>query len=512
MSRKHRDSAADRRMSGASARAAAGVSADSPKPGGRAVHLLQRRPGWVALGVVLLAAICARFAVGLLVQLPSISEVRLDIEARNARYRQLLGAQPAALAGERIAVLRVFGELAFDPREADVRRVTDELAAQSGESMLPRLALAATALVEMERRGAPDAEWWHAISPFVGGLCSASLSHHQFDRLAALASANLSAGADPGSAWQIAEMVVEPALGPFVQVTAERLERAASARHAAGDAAAADVCTRALRCWLRGWVLERGPIGLRLLAADTLLRSLSSERDERGSRDEGGVAASAARDLAEWVRGRRAEAAARPAALLDVRRGRAVDPDAYSSLLARAYAALALGGASAVAVLLALGLLPFSWRAACTLPPARSILPIAVLVPVIVLVVALWPAQLSDIQADLTRTWQDAQRGSAPAVAPPLRLVTCCLIAGIGLLGAGAGRGGWRQRLGRVGAAGGGAAILLLIAAVCAILATSSAKAHHSRLTAAAYESGPVLGVSDPQADRLLRALREWQP
>ncbi|QOJ13928.1 MAG: hypothetical protein HRU75_04400 [Planctomycetia bacterium] len=508
MSRKHRDPAVGRRVSGPPAQDS-GPGAPRARqalgPGG-VLQVLQRRPGWVALTVVLLVVVAARLAFTLLLQLPSVSDVRIDVEARNGRYRQLLTADAAALAGERNAALRIFGELAFDPGGADVRRVTDALATQGGDSMLPRLALAATALVELQRRGTPEVEWWHAIEPYAGGLCGASLAHHQFERFSALAASNLHARADAGSAWQIAEMVVEPSLGPFLQVTAAHLERAAAARRAAGDAAAADTCTRALRCWLRAWVLERGPIGLRLLAADTLLRSLAREVGQAGA------ASSAARDLAEWVRGRRGDAAARPVAMLDVRRGRAVDADAYTSLVSRAYAALSIGGASAVAALLGLGLFLFSRRAARESFPLRAIPLISAAVSAAVLIVAYWPAPLADMQADLARTWQDARQGAAPAVAPPLRLVTCCLIAGIGLLGAGVGRGGWRQRLGRVGAASGGAAILLLIVTSCAILAAGSAHQRYSRATAAAYESGPVLGVSDPQADRLLRALREWQP
>ena len=57
-------------------------------------------------------------------------------------------------------------------------------------------------------------------------------------------------------------------------------------REQAGDSAAAGVCRAVLHHWLRAWVLEPGPAGLRLLAADLLAtdrraRALNLGRDRQ---------------------------------------------------------------------------------------------------------------------------------------------------------------------------------------------------------------------------------------
>ncbi|MCK4343420.1 MAG: hypothetical protein KAY37_17035 [Phycisphaerae bacterium] len=163
-------------------------------------------------------------------------------------------------------------------------------------SQLGRLQVSALTLLHLERAGVPAEEWWLRLRLYLEGLDNASFAHFLPALLAADAAIYADQGLGPGTARGVALVNSGAAHGPFLQYFVARLRQLAAQRRQAGDHETADLCEQIVHRLLRQWILDPGPAGPRLLAAELLADSLEAQATPSASTSE----ATLARKLRRW--------------------------------------------------------------------------------------------------------------------------------------------------------------------------------------------------------------------
>jgi len=372
------------------------------------------------------------------------------------------------------------------------------------ESRLIRLQQGAVRLWLAERAGEPVENWWPALQPYLAGMQQADCAHHQAALVEHWTAVYRHAGLGPGTAAGLAEEVVGQAHGPFVQYLAGRLQLLIGHLERTGDAVAAATCRAVLHHLLKQWVLEPGPAGLRLLAADLLAAAIDAA-DPAHTTD---TARAVADDLRAWRSAYQCVARRRPAASLDPRRRLCLAPDAHDRLLARTGLVTWLASAALAAALVALLLSPAWLRCGVTgwrRLTAGVLLAAALVIAGGLVWTCLWPEA---VQADLRRDF------SAPLYWPRhpfvAAAVTLVLMLPGALLQPRAGDGQSSRRAG-AGKMACGVWLLLALAVWSAAGLAESARRSYERQTAAAYED-VVTALGGPETDRLLARLWRWEP
>ena len=173
---------------------------------------------------------------------------------------------------------------------------------------------------------------WPAVHTWLEGLEKAHFNHRQGALSEVWALAYRNAGLDEGTAAEMGYSYVENPHGPFLEYFVGRMGELIERRRAAGDGAAADLCEKILLTLLRDWVLEAGPPGPRLLAAEKLAEFLGRAAPPVDGLDAAGIEA-LRNDLVQW-RSSYVEALARqPIAVLSPRREPALTPMEHERLL-----------------------------------------------------------------------------------------------------------------------------------------------------------------------------------
>ena len=218
------------------------------------------------------------------------------------------------------------------------------------------LALAAR-LHALEQEQAPADNAWYAVRPVMQRLDGQRLSHGlgPVEHAWSAAIEGLNVGGATASA--VAGTTIGQPYGPFLQALTRGLLRVADERERAGDPAGAAACRDLLLRLLREWVLEDGPVGTRLLAADLLIETLKSARHvAEPSRGQ------LADDLTELRRRYHEAASSRYASALGVRDESALAPRAHGAAAAALARLTWLSSAAAALAVLALAAWPFWLR------------------------------------------------------------------------------------------------------------------------------------------------------
>jgi hypothetical protein len=232
---------------------------------------------WTVLALALLASAVAVWSgMGLLTALPTTQLLGLTSQQTNAQVEAIIrGGGPVSHSAALAILGRQFTAAMHD--DAAMTTLRGQLAGYSsatGGAALGRLIQAAVVLRELERGRAPPETWWLAVEPYLEGLDRADFAHGAAAYRRALAEGYVRAGRPAYVAWDLANAQVGNAFHAPLVFLVTRLEVLAAARQAAGDAAGAQLCTRIVRRVLRQFVLEPGPIGTRLAAADLLADEL----------------------------------------------------------------------------------------------------------------------------------------------------------------------------------------------------------------------------------------------
>lgn len=512
----------------------------SPTPPG-AFRLLNRPLVLVTLAVALTALVAWQ---GHSVQrrLPAQQGLLLDEAALQRSYQRLVNDvnRPAACGHLytqafrdhdqklHISAFQQFRRAWQNPDElGELRMASDLLAQQPTLSLLPRLGQAGAALMRLQYDGTPPENWWKSIEPYLKGLENAKFAHYQGARRQALATANTEAGMQRGSAWELADRVVDPPFGAMLQIIAPLLDRAADGALRAGDATGAATCRRVLGRLLKDWIIEPGPPGLRLLAAEMLAERVSPIAD---STQPAGASARLvadpvlARDLRAWVAEYRKRRAVAPTTMLSINPNPALATPDYDNMVGYLAGATVLGGALLSSGLVALLCVMIGLRALRSTPVATVDRLGHILVWGAALAFALIVVQEGAAgQADWFRTGENSEAGSKAAIVtawarlpfygaaiPVLPLALATAFAGKKSASTTlAGRGSRLARLGRTAICG----WLILAALTGAFFSLAdAARGRYEAAVAEAYSRGEIESTLGANHDRLMASLRAWEP
>lgn len=468
----------------------------------RAAPAKQRRssgqrwlPALTLLAALILTAIGLLQLRALWLRLPAPSLKRVNWDAINARRARFTGT---AREGLLLAINSDQFTAAWQKR-IPLSRALDETRRRLAEfrsTQLGRLHVAALIMLQMERDGVSPEHWWPQVEPYLAGVRGDDCPHLLAPLLATESAACVRMGLGDTTARQVAVFNLANSHGPFLQVFIQNLARLRNARRDAGDATAAARCDLLSAALLREWIVARGPAGLRLTAADLLVRH--------------GEATTAPAALASSVQGWRAayhEAALQFGPILTPLRvsdapllHRTARQLGTGVLWSIAFAAVVCGG-----VLVAVALAPWGLRAT---EPGALFGPAALafgLLTVLGVVLAWQMGVDSDgLQADLRRVSSD-ELGRPRTV---LWLAGIMVIGGAtvgGLLGAWCGRRAGLQAAGRAAAA---ATLALAAALMLSLWATESTRRLFESVKGAAY----VAGIEAELPPAVLDALRDQKP
>lgn len=176
-----------------------------------------------------------------------------------------------------------------------------------GHSGFARLQLLAARLLQQERAGQPPQAWAATARPILDSIPLDGAPTYQASLQRAVAQAFAARGLRPGVAALLAQSDIRHPHGPLLQFVAERVGRCADALPA-DDGETAAALRRGLVRALRPLVLDEGPAGLRLLAADLLADLLPAAPPLSPSVSNRDVVDA----LTRWTARYRAAAAARP--------------------------------------------------------------------------------------------------------------------------------------------------------------------------------------------------------
>jgi hypothetical protein len=455
--------------------------------------------------VLLVAAAGLSLVAGLQVRafwlrLPGVYVHRTAPAAMRQVLEQAQRSMPPA-AREGLAAARIselFTKAWRDPVElTDSRSEARQWVGTLRQTQLGRVQLAAFALLEAERAGTPAEDRWPAIEPLLKGLDQATLAH-SLDAAITHYTAALRApplAYDPATARAYADLLVRQPHGPLLQYLMAALDEVAAARVDADDGSV-EACHAVQRRLLREWVLETGPAGLRLLAADRLAARLGPDE------------ADLAELLQTWRRAYREVAEVRPVPLplLSLRQEPDSDPAGHARLAGAVYwlawlAGAACGVAAVTVIGMALGLTGVLRRS-----PGRRYIVAAPLTVVAVAVIGLLLAVLAPTwcHEDLRRLG-DSQAGAARL--PIFAIVTAVatvVAAGVGL----AAGGDHTPRYARTALLG--LMSWLLLAGV--LLAGVGLAAGALKAYTATENGGTYAALAGSGAEQLLAELRTWHP
>jgi hypothetical protein len=393
--------------------------------------------------------------------------------------------------------------------EAALERLGGEVASYAAgqtHTQLGRLQQAATRMLELERAATPIEQWWPALEPYLVGLSRANFAHFEHELIVAWTDVYRSLGVAPGTACRNARLQVGHPHGPFLQYFVMRLRRVAQVEEQRGNAAGAQTCRTVMRCLLRQWVLDPGPPGVRLLAADLLADLLEAEPAS--------TAASSASRLAQDLRAWRAlyhdSACERPVEFLRLTSEPSLCPREYERL----FTWLALSTwTCAAAIGLGLVVLLTGWagliRRRGKAHPLRAFIMATIVTAVIVATGVLWLRFAPDtIREDFRRDWSVtslAEWWRYPLVSAALAIV----LVSVPALVRRAPGGGKPARLVRLSAGASATWLVLATLGLVCILAADAAQTAYERATHAAALD-PLRAIVGPDADRLLDGLRSW--
>ena len=247
-----------------------------------------RRFPSILLTCLLAAAVLTGVAAAMLVttwhRLPAESLARLDWHAVGQTRAGLSGK---ARAGFVLVVLSEHLTRGLHNPDGLPAAIEDARAgiAELRETQVGRLQLAALTMLRLQREGVPSGAWWPSLRTYLDGLEHAPFDHCLPELLEADAQTCERLGLGPGSARRAALLSLGHAHGPFLQLFVEHTRGVADELRRAGDEVAATQCDHVVRRLLRTWVLEPGPAGLRLLAADLLANALAGDGSAAGMAD-----------------------------------------------------------------------------------------------------------------------------------------------------------------------------------------------------------------------------------
>ncbi|MBU0640752.1 MAG: hypothetical protein KKB50_17955 [Planctomycetes bacterium] len=468
------------------------------------------RPALVLLAAVLLSAVAAAQLVRLASRLPLSQARRLTSD--NIRR----GFQAASSSREtRQAMSLANGSNIFTAALMSAS-VPETLRAQLGElslhvtdTQLGRLQQAALAMLELERGRRPVADWWPALQPYLSGLDRATFGHLQSKYNAHATTVMRSLGIDRGTAAELGRLRAGYPHGPFLQFFVRRMQVVADTERASGNAAAARTCEHIVRSLLRQWVLEPGPAGLGLLAADLLAQQLGG--DEATTRP--AALADLAAQLRRWRAAYHRAAQERPVAFLAPTREPALCPAEHQRLVGWLAVTMWLAATTFGSALLSVASAWFWLKRPAGAGSKRGTLIAAMGVTTLAVAVGLvlmqaWPDL---IRADLKREWVLASLTTWPrqlllGVGFALAVVTL-----VGLLGRVPDAGPTR-RAPRLAARAAAAWLMLVLVLMVCTAFSARARGQYEAAVAAALDNDDYTAVAGPAADVLLDALRAWKP
>ena len=395
--------------------------------------------------------------------------------------------------------------------EAALERLSGEVASYAAgqtRTQLGRLQQAATRMLEQERAATPIELWWPALEPYLTGLSQANFAHFEHELIVAWTDVYRSLGVAPGTACRSARLHVGHHHGPFLQHFVTRLRRVAEAEEQRDNLAAAQTCRTIVRRLLRQWVLDRGPPGVRLLAADLLADMLEAEPASTAASS----ASRLARDLRAWRALYHENARQRPVEFLRLTSEPSLCPREYERL----FTWLALSTwtcAAAIGVGLVALLTGWAWliRHRGDAHPLRAFIMATIVTVVIVATGMLWLLFAPDtIREDFRRDWSLtslAEWWRHPLVSAALAIVLVFVAALIRRAPSGA----KPARLVRLSAGASATWLMLATLGLVCTLAANAAQTAYERATHAAALD-PIQAVAGPDADRLLEGLRSWDP
>ncbi|NLG42469.1 MAG: hypothetical protein GX547_04420 [Phycisphaerae bacterium] len=214
--------------------------------------------------------------------LPGVRLARLtwpDYERaqRTADARMSRAARQGLIAAN---VSHLFTSALLDPDVYPARRDTlQRMLAELTDTQIGRIQLAAFLMLEMERAAAPVEQWWPRLAPVLTGLERAQFRHFLAPLEDSRTEMYEALGLRTGAARAQAEQTIGQPHGPLLQYLAPRLGTLARTRSAAEDGSDV-VCRSVLLRLLQQWVLDDGPPGMRLLAADLLAQAISDAGEE----------------------------------------------------------------------------------------------------------------------------------------------------------------------------------------------------------------------------------------
>jgi hypothetical protein len=378
-----------------------------------------KRPVRLCAGLLLTGLTISAIDVAVLWQiwqhLPGVLRARLQPGHYQQAAQKLRDrfSRPARQALAAAQVSSRFTAALRDPASApEQRSVASSLVSELRDTRLGRLQLAAFRMLELERQASPTEQWWPEIRPFVDGIERGPFNHYLADLVPAQAQIFRELGWDEGAALVEAQQMFEAVHSPLLQFVTGRLYRIADLT----TAEESRICRHIADRVLRDWILEPGPLALRLLAADLLARRL----EQAGGSEGPSASAELSRRLRQWRAACLSELAAHPVPVppLGVQRSPDWCPRAYQNLVRQAMLTLCLMGAVAAAAAVG-GTMLFLSRRAPTQDGrfARTAIATA-LWGALVVAAAAWPAFLPAQQ-----TAEEIGRLSTPGLGwprPPL--------------------------------------------------------------------------------------------
>lgn len=443
--------------------------------------------------------------------LPLVHELFLtgEFEKLETEFRRINRRMPAEAREAfalRLASNALKGALMGLVEPEELQPALGEAVGALSKSQVGRLQQAAARMWLLEQAGEPIEKWWPGLRVFFEGMEHANLAHYQQALTQHWARAYEAVGRGSGSAYALAEDAVGHRHGPVLQFSIPRLRRVIEERERAGDTAAATTCRKVLYRWLRQWVLESGPAGLRLLAADLLASSLEADNAAATTPELQAIAD----DLREWRSAYHQAARQRPVAIMAPQRRPALAPVAHERFFRRFALSIWLGPATLATGIVALAL-AWAWLGHGRSSVRRRQLTVSAIVAGLIAIgvglawIYLWPDSIrEDVRGDFSRLrlwWR------FPIAAAGL---TLALILAAGLLQRSA-SGGKSRLAPRLGAVAAVAWLLLAVTLWCSAIAGEFARRDYEQATRAAQEDA-VAALVGPDAERLLTRLRRWEP
>ena len=474
----------------------------------------RRWPRILAYAVILaVSALTVWAATGFWNRMPIGSVRKLhtpDYRAMGVFYRRSLAGE--SLAADQFQTLsESLGEALTGQKTPDELTATMNIGSTPpGTSQLWRLQLAAARTWLLEQNATPRDQWWPVVRVYLEGLENAHFQNYQKASGDLWAAAYRNVGVDVGTAAELGADLVGNPHGPFVQYFAQRLRELIEQQQNSGDAAGARLCERILLTLLRDWVLESGPMGPRLLAAEKLTEYLQYPAIPRADAESTEKWSAIGHDLSVWRSAYLDEMKKRPIAVLSPRVEPAWTPAAHQRLLF--WAALASwlysAGIATAGVAIVLAIMRIIRRKSTT--PWRDIWPAACIAAVIVLAGGLaWyyltpGAVRADFRSDfssLRYTWRH------PFLAGGLALLISMLAELLRVRGGSVKHGFFARWEPATWMLWGGLMAMLLVS----LWAGEKKRQSYERELRAACEN-PIVAVLGQDGEQRLDRLRQWTP